>query len=215
MVVWCGVRMGLLHHPLSLCGRLRRRPKEITGRSCTGFMSLTRSEKGNRGWRGWKGNVPFVRNGTPGGKKWAGGLWRGSLVSALGWPLRSIRPDMAGRRARCSQRAGRPRRSIMGEEEWSQLGLSPTAPTHITVQTARVNWLYPNKQANTENSLVSSYENFRKGFHCRMLSNLCIQHCITLNNWLLVCIHSSIARLTKWLYAGQWRAFWNKWKLVT
>lgn len=36
----------------------------------------------------------------------------------------------------------------------SQLGLRPTALCYITVQTARVNWLQPNKKANTDNSLV-------------------------------------------------------------
>jgi len=38
--------------------------------------------------------------------------------------------------------------------ERSRLGPSPTTPSHITAQTARVNWLHPNKQANTDNSLV-------------------------------------------------------------
>lgn len=183
--------------------------EEITGRSSTSFMSLTCSEKGNGGWSEWKGNVPFVRNGTPGGRKWAGGLWNWPLVSALGWPLRSIWPEMAGSRARCPQRACGPRRSIMGEEEsgvgW---GPAPTTPSHIAAQTARVNWLHPNKQANTDNSLVhnkqarSSYENFRKGFHCRMLSNLCIKHCITLNNW------------CECAYMQVWHEWWIKYMQV-
>ena len=42
--------------------------------------------------------------------------------------------------------------------EWvgqrTQFGLRPAAPGYITVKTTRVNWLHPNKRANTDDSLV-------------------------------------------------------------
>lgn len=143
----CDVWVGLISHPVSACGRLGRRLKEITGRSCTSSMSLTCSEKGNRGWRDWKGNAPFDRNGTPGGRKGAGGLWSWPLVSALGWPQHSIQPEMAGRGARCPQRAFRPHRSIMVEAERLGWGSAPLLPV-ISL------WRQPessnNKQKHTE-----------------------------------------------------------------
>lgn len=50
VVLLCCICVGLISHPLSACGWLGRRQQEITGRSCTGSMSLTCSEKGNGGW---------------------------------------------------------------------------------------------------------------------------------------------------------------------
>ncbi len=60
--------------------------------------------------------------------------------------------------------------------ERSRLGPSLTAPSHITVQTARVNWLHPNKQANTDNSLVLNKLN-RHILHMKTLGRVSTAEC--------------------------------------
>lgn len=57
------------------------------------------------------------------------------------------------------------------EGEWSRLGPSPTALSHFTVQTARVIWLHPNKQANTANSLVHNKLD-RHNLHMKTLDSV-------------------------------------------
>ncbi|KAK5896874.1 hypothetical protein CesoFtcFv8_009991 [Champsocephalus esox] len=47
---------------------------------------------------------------------------------------------------------GAPREPADHADYWR--GPSLAAPSHITAQTARVYWLHPNKQANTDDSLV-------------------------------------------------------------
>lgn len=82
---------------------------------------------------------PLSKNGTPGGRKWAGGLWSWTLVSALGQFHRSIRLKTAGNGARGPQRACKPRLSIMSEEERGVSRLSNTiAPFSITDISSRL-----------------------------------------------------------------------------
>ncbi|KAK1904830.1 Chromatin structure-remodeling complex protein RSC3 [Dissostichus eleginoides] len=47
-----------------------------------------------------------------------------------------------------------PPESLQTTQIYYWRGPSLAAPSHITAQTARVYWLHPNKQANTDNSLV-------------------------------------------------------------
>lgn len=57
-------------------------------------------------------------------------------------------------------------------------GSASVLPGCISVQTARIHWLHPNRQKNTDNSLVaqqaqqaqSSYENFRMNLPCAVQS---------------------------------------------
>lgn len=63
--------------------------------------------------------------------------------------------------------------------EWSRLGPSPTALCLIIVQTARVSWLHPNNQANTDNSL--EHKLHRQDPHMKTLER------VSTGDWCQIC----------------------------
>lgn len=95
---------------------------------------------------------PLSKNGTPGGRKWAGGLWSWTLVSALGRFHRSIRLKTAGNGARGPLRACKPRIPIMRRRRREESAGYQTPLLVSPSQTYQVDWLHPNKE--TDGSLV-------------------------------------------------------------
>lgn len=159
-VWWCGVWMGLISYPLSPCGGDWGGGCSVfTGRSCTHTTSLTCSQKGNEVWREWKkgmcpsSNVKHQVTGS--GQEEA--FEDDPLLPVLGWTRQSIQAGQG-----CGEGSQVPPEGpgVHADLIWAKRtmesagGSASVLPGSISVQTARVDWLHPNRPKNTDNSLV-------------------------------------------------------------